>query len=168
MWSHTDRAPSSQISRSTAHGAHKRPGHNWKCQNQYCWQALIKLNMFPSGEGRGRGGGGVVWRGGEAGTGGSNELAVWVQWLWGHLWLCMWLWHHPGECFCWAPRVQSGKVTRSGTTLQISCDLTVRPNWGGSLQELHEVFIAYFDAALAMHSCTGVAQEFWYNLCNNT
>lgn len=54
MWSHTDRAPSSQISRSTAHGAHKRPGHNWKCQNQYCWQALIKLNMFPSGEEQGR------------------------------------------------------------------------------------------------------------------
>lgn len=65
MWSHTDRAPSSQISRSTAHGAHKRPGHNWKCQNQYWWQALIKLNMFPSGEGRGQEGRGGWHRGPE-------------------------------------------------------------------------------------------------------
>lgn len=136
MWSHTDRTPSSQISRSTAHGAHKRPGHNWKCQNQYCWQALIKLKMFPSGEGRGQEG-----RGGEAGTGGGwNELTVWVQRLWGHPWLCRRMWHHPGKCSCWAPCVQSAKVTRSGTALQISCDLTVRPNWGGSLQEMHEVY----------------------------
>lgn len=85
MWSHTDRASSSQISRSTAHGAHKRPGHNWKCQNQCWWQALIKLNMFPSGEGRvleGRGGEGRLVQGG------SNELSVCLHWLGGHLWLC--------------------------------------------------------------------------------
>ena len=84
MWCHTDSASSSQISRSAANGAHKRPGRNGKCQNPYCRQALITLNMFPS-----RGRAGSAWdgrgRGAEAGTGGSDERAARVQGLWGHL-----------------------------------------------------------------------------------
>lgn len=48
--------------------------------------------------------------------------------------------------------LNQGKVTRSRTTLQISWDLTVRPNWSGSSKKWSKSVIAYFDAVLPTSS----------------
>lgn len=92
-----------------------------------------------------------------AGTGGSNELTVWDQWFQGHRWRLVPRWHHPGDSLL---SLNQGKATRSRTTLQISWDLTVRPNWSGSSQEMVEICYCLF--------WCGVTNVFRYNLRINT